>query len=71
MQILTCMMHGLQGYFTMEEESWKGVSPAAKELVASLLAVDSLRRPSATEVCVVPLVYLNHAITDEHYVQLL
>ncbi|KAJ4975482.1 hypothetical protein NE237_000588 [Protea cynaroides] len=33
-----------------DEYSWKSISPSAKQLISSLLAVDPCRRPTAQEV---------------------
>lgn len=47
MQILT-------GSYSMEEESWRGISHEAKQLIRRLLSVDPFARPTAREVSCVP-----------------
>ena len=42
--------YGLQGVYTMDEVSWRGISVEAKELMNRLLTVDPSARPSASEV---------------------
>jgi serine/threonine protein kinase len=42
--------HGVQGAYTMDEDSWRGISSEAKELIRRLLAVNPAARPSANEV---------------------
>ena len=44
-------MDGLQGSYSMEELSWRGISLEAKELIKRLLSVDPSARPTAREVC--------------------
>ncbi|KAJ4980705.1 hypothetical protein NE237_031542 [Protea cynaroides] len=39
----------LAAEFSFDEYSWKSISPSAKQLISSLLAVDPCRRPTAQE----------------------
>ncbi|KAJ4977681.1 hypothetical protein NE237_008461 [Protea cynaroides] len=54
----------LAAEFSFDEYSWKSISPSAKELISSLLAVDPCRRPTAQELLLHPWVVGESAKKD-------
>ncbi|CAD6338348.1 unnamed protein product [Miscanthus lutarioriparius] len=50
----------LQGEFSFQDHAWKTISSSAKELISRLLSVEPYKRPTASDVCPMLLLFFFH-----------